>query len=466
MFLVAVEDIEPEEELFSIPHSAVLSDFNSDLQTYISDDLATLDSWLRLVLVMVYESGKGQASKWWPYWRILPHEFDTLIYWSPTELRELQGSAVVSKIGKDAADEAFVASLLPLVVKHADLFGEYATDLKGPAAKDFFVPLAHRMASLVMAYAFDIEQDEKSQEADEDGFYPDDEENPPKGMVPLADMLNADAERNNVGISKRQSCLSATNESYKARLYHDDISLSMVAGQKIKKGDEIFNDYGALPRSDLLRRYGYVTDRYSIWDVVELDAQKLIYVAVQEAGLTAKDMDKRVSVCPTMIELLANNTNQSQLAQDLNLWDDAFDISREAGDENLPNEGFDSAMLQLIHIFTANQRELREIKFSKEVPIPSINILVAKVLSKALADRQSEYITSIAEDTELLKNSKADRRHQMAIEVRLGEKLIIANALSYLNRKRESLSANSNMNGDAIGKPTSQGSQHAKRRKL
>ena len=182
----------------------MLSVSNSDLRTYILDDLATLDPWLSLVLVMIHESGKGPASRWWLYWRILPHEFDTLVYWSPAELTELQGSAVVSKVGKDAANEAFTTSLLPLAVKHADLFGEYATDLKGPAAKDFFVPLAHRMASLVMAYAFDIEQDEKYQEADEDGFLLDDEENPPKGMVPLADMLNADADRNNVSVSKQQ----------------------------------------------------------------------------------------------------------------------------------------------------------------------------------------------------------------------------------------------------------------------
>ena len=166
-------------------------------------DLLTLDPWLSLVLVMIYESGKGQASRWWPYWRVLPCEFDTLVYWSPAELEELQGSAVVSKIGKEAANQAFITSLLPLAVKHADIFGEYATDLKSPAAKDFFMPLAHRMATLVMAYAFDIDQDERFQEADEDGFLPDDEENPSKGMVPLADMLNADADRNNVSIPKQ-----------------------------------------------------------------------------------------------------------------------------------------------------------------------------------------------------------------------------------------------------------------------
>ena len=148
------------------------------------------------------------------------------------------------------------------------------------------------------------------------------------------------------------------------------------------------------------------------------------------------------------------------------MWDETFDISRQVGDENPPCDGFDPAMLQFIHIFTASQPELREIKFTKKVSIQPINIPIIKVLSKALADRQSEYITSIAEDTKLLENSKMERRHRMAIAVRLGEKVIIANTLSYLGRKRDILSANSNSSGGANGEPTSQGSQHTKRRKL
>ena len=83
----------------------------------------------------------------------------------------------------------------------------------------------------------------------------------------------------------------------------------MVAGQRIKKGEEIFNDYGALPRSDLLRRYGYVTDRYSLWDVVELETQKILNIAAQDGGLTTTDMDKRVNTHLAMGDLVADDTN-------------------------------------------------------------------------------------------------------------------------------------------------------------
>lgn len=196
--LVAVEDIEDDEMLFRVPDNLVLSTSNSDLKERIPQELCALDPWLSLVIVMIYESGKGSTSRWWPYWQVLPHEFDTLVFWAPAQLAELQGSAVVSKIGKDDADKAFVESLLPLATKHAELFGAYATTFKGPNAERVFLALAHRMATLVMAYAFDIEREESATEADEDGFISDDEENPPKGMVPLADMLNANGDRNNV----------------------------------------------------------------------------------------------------------------------------------------------------------------------------------------------------------------------------------------------------------------------------
>ena len=149
---------------------------------------------------MMYEFSKGQASRWWPYLEILPSQFDTLIYWSQSELAELQGSAVVSKIGREEADKAFFETLLPLAIKHAALFGEFAIQLSTANIKDFFLELAHRMATLVMAYAFDLETVYRPEDAGEDGFFSDDKDDPSKGMVPLADLLNAEAEGNNVSM--------------------------------------------------------------------------------------------------------------------------------------------------------------------------------------------------------------------------------------------------------------------------
>ena len=70
--------------------------------------------------------------------------------------------------------------------------------------------------------------------------------------------------------------------------------MTMVALKPIKKGDQIFNDFGQLPRSDLLRRYGYVTDRYKKWDVVEIDLG-LVSLAVSDSKeINKEEMEERV----------------------------------------------------------------------------------------------------------------------------------------------------------------------------
>ena len=116
------------------------------------------------------------------------------MFWNPAELAELQGSAVLEKIGRLEAEEDWKTSIIPFMKAHPVLFP--ATN---PGAEVNFVELAHMAGSLIMAYAFDLGKgDDTEEDADEDGFVEDDEEDPEKGMVPFADMLNADADRNNV----------------------------------------------------------------------------------------------------------------------------------------------------------------------------------------------------------------------------------------------------------------------------
>jgi SET domain-containing protein 6 len=194
---VAIKDIEEGEELFTIPHTAVLSVSNSDLGKQIPKDLDKLEPWLKLVLVMISETSKGPESKWWPYLEMLPDELDTLAYWSPDELAELEGSAVVFKIGKEEADKSF-GIIWKLAIRYHKFFGKLSALFGAGKGGDTFKRMAHRMANIIMAYAFDIMPTTTGDGADEDGYISDDEESYPKGMVPFADMLNADGDRNNV----------------------------------------------------------------------------------------------------------------------------------------------------------------------------------------------------------------------------------------------------------------------------
>ena len=69
----------------------------------------------------------------------------------------------------------------------------------------------------------------------------------------------------------------------------------MTAVKHIREGGEIFNDYGLLPRSDLLRRYGYIIDSHKKWDVVEIDTTSVLQIARATNQLTDTEIDQRVS---------------------------------------------------------------------------------------------------------------------------------------------------------------------------
>lgn len=67
----------------------------------------------------------------------------------------------------------------------------------------------------------------------------------------------------------------------------------MKAIKPVQAGEELFNDYGEIPRADLLRRYGYVTDNYSQYDVIELPLRDIC----QAAGLSNSDVESQPRVC-------------------------------------------------------------------------------------------------------------------------------------------------------------------------
>lgn len=163
--------------------------------------------------------GEVEGSKWGPYLAILPDTLHSLVFWSDAELAELQASAVLKKIGKKGAEGMFKKHISPLGLEH------------------YSVEMCHKVASVIMAYAFDIPDPSdgptsgsKEQETEDDLVSDDGEdERTILSMIPLADILNADADRNN------------------ARLICDNEDLEMRAIKPIKKGEEILNEFVLLP---------------------------------------------------------------------------------------------------------------------------------------------------------------------------------------------------------------------------
>ncbi|KAJ5902528.1 hypothetical protein N7495_003056 [Penicillium taxi] len=410
--LVAGANIAEGEELFSIPRSIILSVENSGLKSLLlQNELEALGPWLSLMLVMIYEYSQDAASNWKLYLSMMPNRFDTLMFWSPDELRELQASAIVDKIGKQSADESILQKILPIVRANPQLFPAIKgpADYAGDAGAVALLQLAHGMGSLIMAYAFDIEKveddegDDEGENEDENYETDDEDEQLPKGMVPLADLLNADADRNN------------------ARLYQEGDSFVMKAIKHVQQGEEIFNDYGEIPRADLLRRYGYVTDNYAQFDVIELSIRDVCQVA----GLQDDHGQPR-------LDLLEKH----------DVLEDGYVIPRPLANATLENI-IPAELVLLLTVLTQTPEDFEERRAKNKLPKRvALDVNQAGLLYKVLQVKQAQYGTSIAHDIHLLSGllppnapealEGTPRRLKMALQVRIGEKEVLQAIMSML----------------------------------
>ncbi len=174
-----------------------------------------------------------------------------------------------------------------------------------------------------MSYAFDIPEthatDEEEVEEEGDDLVSDDERTI-LSMIPLADMLCvypciliAPYFQGSVQTFRSYSikhiqlvltvfCSNADADRNNARLCCDNEELEMRSIKPIVRGEEIFNDYGQLPRSDLLRRYGYITENYAKYDVAEITTQELLplfrsreaFPGLNLRPLSQEELDNRV----------------------------------------------------------------------------------------------------------------------------------------------------------------------------
>jgi hypothetical protein len=85
----------------------------------------------------------------------------------------------------------FRANILPVIRQNSELFASSAEK-----TDEELIELAHRMGSTIMAYAFDLENEDEQDNEDDEEWVEDREGETMLGMVPMADILNADAEFN------------------------------------------------------------------------------------------------------------------------------------------------------------------------------------------------------------------------------------------------------------------------------
>ncbi|KAH9909685.1 SET domain-containing protein [Xylariomycetidae sp. FL2044] len=423
--IVANADIPEDTTLFTIPRSAIINAQTSELPKKIPDVFATTgledvdneadedgsetsgppDNWVSLILIMIYEYLQGDKSKWKPYFDVLPTEFETLIWWSEQELQQLQASSIASKIGKEEADNMFRAKVLPVIAEHPDIFYPEGSRQLG---EDALMNLAHRMGSTIMAYAFDLENDDEDADADnEDDWIEDKEGQLMMGMVPMADILNADA-------------------SFNAHINHGDDSLTATSLRPLKTGEEVLNYYGPLGNGDLLRRYGYVTDTHARYDVVEIS------------------WDAVMSVLKDMLNLDETTWGKAVNELDLEEIEDAFVIDRDSGEPSSRGEVEDDVVFKQLPADLEDQVHtlLKAVRKHNPESIPNKtkrDEITLSAIRRVLELRLAQYPTSVVDDFNSLAEMPKSGRLSKAVFVRMGEKSLLREAIEFVRSKLDQL---------------------------
>ncbi|KAF4547943.1 SET domain-containing protein 2 [Elsinoe fawcettii] len=399
--VVAKSDIDQDEDLFSVSRSGILSAETSGLaQTPEGQQLLVDldDSWLALILILIYEQARPD-SPWADYISTLKDaDLDTLMYWQETDLAELQASAIKDKIGKTGADETFQANIVPAVRKHQNLFPPLSQ-----SSDDDILVLAHWAGSTIMAYAFDIEKQPSAQAQDEEGYVSDEEDQYlPKGMVPMADMLNADADRNN------------------ARLFYEEDRVVMRTIKPVKAGEELFNDYGPLPRAELLRRYGYITNNYAKYDVVELSTPFIIETV--KTTLTSHHAHQLTDEYLTTIE---------EALEEKDYWEDGHIISAYT-EEDDEDPLFPHGLQMLIYRLIATPGS-KYAKRPEKIEAEDRNKMNS-AYHAVLQARLQQYGTTVSQDQDILQQTPPQQKRKIqAIHVRMGEKRLLQHAMNHIS---------------------------------
>ncbi|KAL7945370.1 UV-endonuclease UvdE domain-containing protein [Trichoderma barbatum] len=362
----------------------------------IVDDKPQQDPWSTLIIVMMFEFFKGDESKWKPYMDVLPTSFETPMFWSDAELEELQASATRTKVGKAEAEEMFHAKILPVLRANQEVFPSSQA-----YSDDDLVQLAHRMGSTIMSYSFDFQNEDEEDEDDSEEWVEDREPKSTMGMVPMADILNADAE-------------------YNAHVNYGDDALTVTALRTIKAGEEILNYYGPHPNSELLRRYGYVTPKHSRYDVVELPWKLVEESLAASLGLSAEQLDN------------------AREHLDMDEIEDTFVLDRESDEPNPDGTFTGSARFSEMPEDLRDQlksllKAIRKADPSSIVDKRKRDEIQHSVLIKALDALASQYPTTILDDERILSGSDISERRRAAVTVRLGEKRLIQEAKIYLS---------------------------------
>ncbi|KAG5646254.1 hypothetical protein DXG03_004081 [Asterophora parasitica] len=422
---VALKDISEGHVLFTIPRSLTLSTRTSSLPSRFGVDawqnMKLNQGWTGLILCMMWETAQGTSSKWAGYSDTLPIHFDTPMFWNEADLTELNGTCVVEKLGREEAEQSYTEKLLPAIRTRPDLF---------PLEQAEYYSLAnyHLMGSRILSRSFNVEKWESEEEENEnskdstnrraDGMDVDSSDGPERAEE------NGDEESHHIEVEEEDDeddssdtamvpmadLLNAKYESENAKLFDDENELRMISTKPIKAGEQIWNTYGDLPNSELLRRYGHV-DLLPLpngglgnpGDVIEIRADIAVSITVQQhPSLTSDSVQERV---------------------DWWLEEGGDDVFVLESDLELPEP-----LISLVRLLLLKQSEWETAKGKGKPPKPKVDADSLSIIHDVLQTRLKSYPTTLQED-EVKVSGAISTNTKNAIVVRMGEKRILNDTL-------------------------------------
>lgn len=394
---------------------------------------------------MIHEHLRGAASPWRPYLDVLPDRFETPMFWTAAELADLQASPVIASIGRAEADAMIRSRILPVVRENEPLFFGDAAAMTDEA----LVALAHRMGSTIMAYAFDLERDDDNamgeDDGDGDGWVEDRDGRTVMGMVPMADILNADAEFNVRGspfpfpgacvlVATWLFCVSDC-AVHQAHINHSEEALVAISLRKITAGEEVLNYYGPLPNGQLCRRYGYTTPKHSRYGVAEVAWEPILDGVLSRVKMTRDEwakLEARVKTDEAGSDDDDDDDDEENtyvLERDCDDPDELGQLRGSPRFTQLPDELTERLKAVLKAVKKERPAAVADKKARENITLGAVR--------DAVDAKLREYGTSLEEDVARLADlgEDASRRTMMALEVRIGEKKLLHEARAWMDGK-------------------------------
>eukprot|EP00301_Raphidiophrys_heterophryoidea_P002780 c11288_g1_i1.p1 GENE.c11288_g1_i1~~c11288_g1_i1.p1 ORF type:complete len:522 (-),score=145.23 c11288_g1_i1:598-2163(-) len=230
----ATQDIKSGDQILSVPGDMVLSSI-----TALSSPLAPVfkenpqfftDDQVLLAVFLMFEFQNAAASKWAPHLVVFPIRFHTSCEYSPSELRQLEGSVLHDEtIGRQALFQDEFNTLFPFLAQ------KYPHLLDIEKCTFTFYKYARL---IVQTRAFGMHIDGRVV----------------VGIVPFADMLNHNP-----------------RAKIAWKFDHTVNVFRMYTEEPYKKGDQVYNNYGPRSNRRLLLDFGFTIDD-NPYDFVEVPA--------------------------------------------------------------------------------------------------------------------------------------------------------------------------------------------------